>query len=295
MDGNVAVRRRAHVSQIAGTEIGIIGNDERTGSQASLKQIEHFRIKCLGAIEKNEVDRCGKIGTQRLQCIAFADLDKVDESAGCQVLTRPSHLGGLELGYFPNKAAILFRLQTDEWRQITDLLCAILNDAGRPPLERLRALVHAFIRSECDEAAMRIALNDAAPLYRGAPEAEEARAAGDRAAQAFMREVLPAAPDSVRDLAGDLITTTLSELGKRFSETTRTSEEIATYADAMADMFCAYLQSLRRDEAAVPFAPDIRLRENTGKCMPGRALHAQYGDEQAILDTNACGDEPSGI
>jgi hypothetical protein len=35
--------------------------------------------------------------------------------------------------------------------------------------------VHAFARSECDEAAVRIALDDAAPLYRDAPEAKVAR------------------------------------------------------------------------------------------------------------------------
>jgi hypothetical protein len=54
--------------------------------------------------------------------------------------------------YFPNKAAILFRLQSDEWRQTTGLLRAILEDRQRPPLDRLRALVHAFIRS----SAMRL-------------------------------------------------------------------------------------------------------------------------------------------
>ncbi|PZP38458.1 MAG: TetR family transcriptional regulator, partial [Azospirillum brasilense] len=78
--------------------------------------------------------------------------------------------------YFPNKAAILFRIQRDEWRQTTDLLRTILEDASKPPLDRLRALVHAFICSECEEAAVRAALDDAAPLYRDAPEAEEARA-----------------------------------------------------------------------------------------------------------------------
>lgn len=68
--------------------------------------------------------------------------------------------------YFPNKVAILFRLQSDEWRQTNTLLTGILGDPAKPPLARLRTLVHAFIRSECDEAAVRIALNDAAPLYR---------------------------------------------------------------------------------------------------------------------------------
>src|ERR1700685_4529568 len=58
--------------------------------------------------------------------------------------------------YFPNKAAILFRLQSDEWRRTAELLTDILQDLQRPPLERLRNLVHAFIRSECDEAAIRV-------------------------------------------------------------------------------------------------------------------------------------------
>lgn len=49
--------------------------------------------------------------------------------------------------YFPNKAAILFRLQSDEWRQTSNLLRAILEDKQRPPLERLRILTHAFLAS----------------------------------------------------------------------------------------------------------------------------------------------------
>ena len=38
---------------------------------------------------------------------------------------------------------------------------------------------------------MRVALNDAAPLYRDAPEAQEARASGDRTVEVFMQEALP--------------------------------------------------------------------------------------------------------
>jgi len=164
---------------------------------------------------------------------------------------RVAEKAGVSVGslyqYFPNKAAILFRLQCDEWQQTSALLRGILEDVCRPPLERLRALVHAFVRSECDEAEMRVALNDAAPLaplYRDAPEVHAARATGDRTIQIFLREVLPKASDATRALAGDLITTTLSQVGKRFSETPRTSAAIAAYADAIADMFCAYLRDL---------------------------------------------------
>jgi hypothetical protein len=60
-----------------------------------------------------------------------------------------------------------------------------------------------------------------------------------------MREALPKATAATRALAGDLITTTLSAVGKQFSEIPRTPAEIDAYAAAMADMFCAYLTSLK--------------------------------------------------
>jgi AcrR family transcriptional regulator len=146
--------------------------------------------------------------------------------------------------YFPNKASILFHLQRAEWQQTSALLRSILEDASRPPLHRLRAAVQAFVKSECDEAIMRTALGDAAPLYRDSPEAKRARASGPRTMEAFMKEALPHTPARVRALAAELITATMGHAGKAFSETPRRPAEIVAYADAMADMFCSYLREL---------------------------------------------------
>jgi len=211
--------------------------DRRSASVSSRKRPKQARsTELVASILEAAVQVLAKEGAQRFTAA------RVAERAGVSV--------GSLYQYFPNKAAILFRLQSDEWRQTSDLLRGILEDGTRPPPERLRRLVHAFIRSECEEAAIRGALDDAAPLYRDAPEAREAKAAGHGIIQAFMREALPEAPHATLALAADVIKTTLSTVGKQFSESPRSSAEIDAYADAMADMFCAYVAAIENGRGA---------------------------------------------
>ena len=186
----------------------------------------------VAAILEAAVQVLAKEGAQRFTTA------RVAERAGVSV--------GSVYQYFPNKAAILFRLQAGEWRRTSDMLRGILEDRRAPPLDRLRDLVRAFLRSECEEADIRIALGDAAPLYRDAPEADEARASASIAVETFMREALPCASNETRALAAEMIAATLSAVGKRFSQAPRTDSEIDAYAGAMADMFCVYLAHLAR-------------------------------------------------
>lgn len=166
------------------------------------------------------------------------------EGARRFTMARVAERAGVSVGslyqYFPNKASILFRLQADEWRRTTDLMRDILEDAAAPP-DRVRRLVHAFLQSECEEAQVRLALGDAAPLYRDAPEADEAREGGSRVIRAFINETLPHVDLTRRDLVAELFQKTLTQVGSSFSQTERTQAEIDAYAEAMADMFNAFL------------------------------------------------------
>ncbi|PWC31335.1 TetR family transcriptional regulator [Azospirillum sp. TSO35-2] len=212
---------------------------------------------CISSRKQPKQDR----STRLVETILEAAIQVLAKEGAQRFTTaRVAERAGVSVGslyqYFPNKAAILFRLQSDEWTRTATMMEGILRDPGQPPLDRMRPLVHAFIRSECEEAAVRVALNDAAPLYRDSPEAQETRAAGKRLIDDYMRDTLPGAPDAVRDMAGTLITSTLSAAGKQFSGTPRTAADIQAYADAMADMFCAYLRDLSRKGAG----GDDRLR-----------------------------------
>ncbi|AKL13829.1 TPA: TetR/AcrR family transcriptional regulator [Kluyvera intermedia] len=169
-----------------------------------------------------------------------------EEGAPRFTTARVAERAGVSIGsvyqYFPNKAAILFQLQFEEWQRTTTLLRDILQDTRHPPFQRMRSLVLAFVRSECEEAAMRTALDDAAPLYRDAPEVTAAKAAGEGIFQTFVQEVLPNETPVKQALVCELVTTTLGAVGKAFSVAPRSETDITAFAAELGEMLCGYLQ-----------------------------------------------------
>lgn len=182
---------------------------------------------------------------------------QVLQREGAQKFTtaRVAERAGVSVGsvyqYFPNKAAILFRLQSDEWRQTGGMLRDILQDAQQAPLDRLRSLVHAFLRSECEEAEMRNALSNIAPQYNDDPEAQEAWQYWDHTIKVFIEELLPAASTTTRSIVEEMISTTLGSAGEHVSASDYPASRIDEYANAMADMFCVYLNSLKDKSGAI--------------------------------------------
>lgn len=186
-----------------------------------------------------------------------------EEGAPRFTTARVAERAGVSVGslyqYFPNKASILFRLQSDEWRATTEQWRTILGNQAQPPLDRLRNLVHSFLYSEVEEAAVRVALDDAAPLYRDAVESQEIHSEGDRIIEAFMADTLPDAPLAKRQLVGDLLVMTMTSVGKEISETPKTKADIDAYAETMSDMFDTYLRSLQCERSTPVAAASTQM------------------------------------
>ena len=175
------------------------------------------------------------------------------EGASRFTTARVAEEAGVSVGslyqYFPNKEAILFRLQSDEWNQTSALLEKILSAPDQPALDRLRSMVRAFFHSEREEVLLRTALKDAAPLYRDAPEVRKHRETGMRRLSTFMDEALPDVSAKERAFAAALVMTTMSVVGKSVSVEAHSKSEVDAWALAMGDMLCAYLQQLARKKS----------------------------------------------
>ena len=184
------------------------------------------------------------------------------EGARCFTTSRVAEAAGVSVGslyqYFPNKDAILFRLQTDEWQATIAAVLDILGNDRWTPFDRLRRAISAFLRSECDEAPLRLALAPSAPSFKDMDAVSHYRRAAFRRFLAYWREALPGLPPRRRMEAVDLVMITVEAVGNRVAENGTSHEEAAAYAQAVGDMLCTYLARLDDEGAAVTTGPRPR-------------------------------------
>ena len=88
-------------------------------------------------------------------------------------------------------------------------------------------------------------MEEAAPLYREAPEARAHSEESRRLMERFMSDALPRATPRDRAFAADLIGTVMSSAGKAISSQSRSRAQVDELAAAVGEMFCLYLKTYR--------------------------------------------------
>jgi AcrR family transcriptional regulator len=147
--------------------------------------------------------------------------------------------------YFPNKEALLFRLQLDEWQATMALLAGCLGQRDQPPAARLRSTILEFFRTEAEEADLRRALDDASALYRGSPEARAQEERARRLVEGFFAEALPRRAPAEVAFAAQFFVLTLSAIAEKVTDRVRDRAALGRWAEATADLLCAQLERLQ--------------------------------------------------
>jgi AcrR family transcriptional regulator len=187
--------------------------------------------------------------TQLVDDILEAAIRVLVREGGARFTTvRVADEAGVSVGslyqYFPSKAALLFRLQADEWTDTWDLVSGILSDRGQPPMDRLERAVVTFFRSELEESALRVALDETGVSLADVPEKRALLATATTTVLAFLEEALPGAPASSRAFAADLVMTSMAAVAEKVTEREPSRREVDRWARATTEMFVAYLNGL---------------------------------------------------
>ncbi len=163
--------------------------------------------------------------------------------------TRVAAEAGVSVGslyqYFPNKNALLFRLQLDEWAATARLFDSMLADASVPAVKRLHRTVIAFFQTEVEERDLRRALDDASGRYRDSPEARAALEQSGHQAREFIRGALPNRAPTEVDFLADFFVTAIGAIAEKVTDRNVTSRELERWAQATASLLIGYLEELQ--------------------------------------------------
>jgi AcrR family transcriptional regulator len=168
----------------------------------------------------------------------------VRDGAAAFTTNRVAEVAGISVGslyqYYPNKQALLFRLQEREMETTWRALDALLSDRSRPPRRRVEQVVAAFFVSEVEEASLRSGLLRAEVWYEESPEYRALEARIEESLRGFLREVLPARTPAL-DLRARVLLAVVTGVGERLARGDVPVSEARRWARACSDMLCGWL------------------------------------------------------
>lgn len=168
----------------------------------------------------------------------------LEEGATAFNTNRVAEVAGVSVGslyqYFPNKAAILFRLHVLENATTFASVAAALKDRSQGPAERLRAAVLVFFQTEAAEAPLRDALQLAEVFYRDSEDYLGIQATAAQAVHQFLSEVRAG---NGRDLEheADFVCTVVSSLAEAATQRLSRKADVERWANECADMLIRHL------------------------------------------------------
>jgi AcrR family transcriptional regulator len=162
------------------------------------------------------------------------------EGAAAFTTTRVAVVAGISVGslyqYYPNKAALLFRLQADEMERTWAELAAILADRARPPAVRFRAAIHRYFETESEESALRRSLRFAELHFDDAPEARAIHARAGAMIAGFLAAALPRASQEEVARATEMVAAVVIGVAEQITRAPLAPAELRRWSDAVASM-----------------------------------------------------------
>ncbi|HEX4456852.1 MAG TPA: TetR/AcrR family transcriptional regulator [Polyangia bacterium] len=188
---------------------------------------------------------------QMVADILEASIRVLRREGGARFTTiRVAEEAGISVGslyqYFPNKSALLFRLQVEEWETTFAMLQRILEDRSVPTVERLRRTIFAFFQSEREEAELRRALDDASAVFRGAVEARAHFEHDRRRLLAFFVEALPKRTAVEQAFCAEFFILSLGAIAEKVTDQTLLNADLERWTATTADLLCSYLERLQK-------------------------------------------------
>jgi AcrR family transcriptional regulator len=157
---------------------------------------------------------------------------------------RVAERAGISVGslyhYYPNKAALLFRLHELENSDKLSKISALLGERERDPRDRILAAVRVFFETEAAEAPLREALVLASMCFRGSDEFEAVEA---RAVELIRRFLLDTQPNrrGWRDFDARFVSTVLASVSESVTKRGAPAGELRRWADRCSEMLCGHL------------------------------------------------------